>query len=201
MRAVKDFPSQAPEGYASREAFFEGIRAYNLPPPAVEDAELGKWFEEALAECIAAAVSRPGGGVKLQPVISGALSDATNSPEARAVENTRKHLGELRRTALAQQKAIKETQEEQRQQRREREAAMRAATEAKQKAEEEARQAKMRSFKRRKNAKDEEKKEFMQRVASKRAVRGNLADPFSRTPFLDALKEKKGEAEEEEAIW
>ena len=83
----------------------------------------------------------------------------------------------------------------------EREAAMRAAAEAKQKADEEARQAKIRSFKRRKNAKDEEKKEFLQRVASKRAVRGNLADPFSRTPFLDALKEKKGEAEEEEAIW
>jgi branched-chain amino acid aminotransferase len=28
MRAVKDFPSQSPEGYANREAFFEGIRAY-----------------------------------------------------------------------------------------------------------------------------------------------------------------------------
>ena len=183
---VKGFPNQAPEGYAGREAFAAGIRALKIG--ALEDAELDKWFDAALLECIDAGVSIPNGGVKLQLVLSDAVAEAAKFAQEAEEKADATELVKLRRTARDQQQAIRAARAEQQARRAEREAAMRAAAEAKQKAEEEARQAKIRSFKRRKSVKEGHDASFAARVASRREVRGDLADPFSRTPFLDALK-------------
>ena len=185
---VKGFPNQAPEGYAGREAFAAGIRALRMAGGALEDAELDKWFDAALLECIDAGVSIPNGGVKLQLVLSDAVAEAAKFAQEAEEKADATELVKLRRTARDQQQAIRAARAEQQARRAEREAAMRAAAEAKQKAEEEARQAKIRSFKRRKSIKEGHDASFAARVASRREVRGDLADPFSRTPFLDALK-------------
>ena len=102
---VKSFPNQAPEGYAGREAFAAGIRALKIG--ALEDAELDKWFDAALLECIDAGVSIPNGGVKLQLVLSDAVAEAAKFAQEAEEKADVSELVKLRRTAREQQQAIR----------------------------------------------------------------------------------------------
>ena len=199
--AVKRFPEQAPEGYAAKPSFARGVRALGVPGP-MDDADLGSWYDAALRECIQASVSRPGGSVKLQLVLSKATSEAAAgaSDEANG-EHAAAELELWKHMAREQQLAIASAREEQMRLRDEREAAMRQAAEAKHHAEEEARLAKIRSFKRRKSVKEEEVRAFASRVASRRGSRGALDDPLSKFVLSAVQAEDAAAPAADECIW